>query len=65
MPNILNTFNITEIRAVIAEKPKTLAKKIKSQKIKKKIKVAIISTKVACITKTLVINLTFHNLIVQ
>lgn len=48
VPNILDTSDVTEIGAVITEKPKTSLKKIRSEKIKTTIEVAIILTKLAC-----------------
>lgn len=62
--NVLNTFDVIKTKATITKKLKTLTKKIKNKKIKTIIKFAITSTKVICETKTLVIVLTFHNLII-
>lgn len=62
--NILDTSNVIKIRAAIIKKPKTLAKKNKSKKIKIIIKIARISTKIIYMTKTLVIALVFHKLII-
>lgn len=64
MQNVVDNFDIIEIRAAIIEKLQTFRKKNKNQKIKIIIKVAITSTKVACIIRTFVIALAFYNLII-
>ena len=63
--NLNATFDATETGATIAKKPKILSKKDKKQKIKMRIKAAITSTKVACITKTQITALALQDPIVQ
>lgn len=64
MPNVLDTFDVTKVRAQLLKSQKLQQRKIKSKKIKTLIKAIITLTQVVCATKTLIIVLAFNNLIV-